>query len=549
MNEDQSLTAIIVGVIFLSVVAMIGSAHTIGVIVFSRRERSRGWYFLFSATLLFIAAYIAFGLDLFLRGFALHDVLPSLIMLGASFFGLLLSRHALESIDGLKRYGDVANYKSLHDDLTSLPNRVAFRNRLGEVVAQAKKEGTHFAILVADLNGFKGVNDTLGHFIGDGVLVELGRRLQSSLRAEDYLARWGGDEFAFVLPNTERVGAEDVAEKLISATDDYFCVEEHEISIGMSVGLALFPLHSDDGSLNCSEWLIRHCMMRSRKRARMSVYMIPARDDNATQRLMMNKNLQLALTRGELELFYQPIVNLRTRTLRVLKRYCAGITLIWVLLNPDEFLRLAELSGLIRQVTRWIMDQAARQLRLWRLRGLNLDVSINLSISDLQDVNVTAQLRNVLDRLNLEPGALTLEVTETSMMTDPEKALESLHRLHDMGVLLAIDDFGTGFASLSYLKRIPARAVKIDRAFIQALPDESDDKIIAESTIALAHALNKVVVAEGVEHESTLDALVELDCDYIQGFYIAPPMPVAELERWFDDPDTPWGIGQKSENA
>jgi len=180
---------------------------------------------------------------------------------------------------------------------------------------------------------------------------------------------------------------------------------------------------------------------------------------------------------------------------------------------------------------------------------LNLDVSINLSISDLQDVNVTAQLRNVLDRLNLEPGALTLEVTETSMMTDPEKALESLHRLHDMGVLLAIDDFGTGFASLSYLKRIPARAVKIDRAFIQALPDESDDKIIAESTIALAHALNKVVVAEGVENESTLDALVELDCDYIQGFYIAPPMPVAELERWFDDPDTPWGIGLKSENA
>ena len=548
MNEDQSLTAIIVGVIFLSVVAMIGSAHTIGVIVFSRRERSRGWYFLFSATLLFIAAYIAFGLDLFFRGFALHDVLPSLIMLGASFFGLLLSRHALESIDGLKRYGDVANYKSLHDDLTSLPNRVAFRNRLGEVVDQAKKEGTHFAILVGDLNGFKGVNDTLGHFIGDGVLVELGRRLQSSLRAEDYLARWGGDEFAFVLPNTERVGAEDVAEKLISATDDYFCVEEHEISIGMSVGLALFPLHSDDGSelLRMADTALYDA--KSKVGSNVCVY-DPARDDNATQRLMMNKNLQLALTRGELELFYQPIVNLGSRRVTSVEALLRWHHPDLGLLNPDEFLRLAELSGLIRQVTRWIMDQAARQLRIWRQRGLNLDVSINLSISDLQDVNVTAQLRNVLDRLNLEPGALTLEVTETSMMTDPEKALESLHRLHDMGVLLAIDDFGTGFASLSYLKRIPARAVKIDRAFIQALPDESDDKIIAESTIALAHALNKVVVAEGVEHESTLDALVELDCDYIQGFYIAPPMPVTELERWFDDPDTPWGIGQPSEKA
>ncbi len=546
MSDGQSLTVIIVGVIFLSVVAMVGSAHTICVIVFSRRERSRGWYFLLLATLLFIAAYITFGLDSFLRGFALRDMLPALIILGASFFGLLLSRHALESIDGLKRYGDVAHYKSLHDDLTSLPNRVAFRARLGEVVAEAKKEGSHFAVLLADLNGFKGVNDTLGHFVGDDVLVELGRRLQSSLRAEDYLARWGGDEFAFVLPNTERVGAEEVAEKLISVTDDYFCVEEHEISIGMSVGLALFPMHSGEGPdlLRMADTALYEA--KSKAGSNVCVY-DPARDDNATQRLMMNKNLQLALTRGELELFYQPIVNLRTQRVTSVEALLRWRHPDLGLLNPDEFLRLAEMSGLIRRVTRWTMDQAARQLRLWRLRGLNLDISINLSISDLQDVNVTAQIRNVLDRLNLESGALTLEVTETSMMTDPDKALESLYRLRDMGVSLAIDDFGTGFASLSYLKRIPARTVKIDRAFIQALPDESDDKIIAESTIALAHALNKVVVAEGVEHESTLEALVELECDYIQGFYVAPPMPVAELESWLEDPDTPWGIGQPND--
>jgi EAL domain-containing protein (putative c-di-GMP-specific phosphodiesterase class I) len=172
-----------------------------------------------------------------------------------------------------------------------------------------------------------------------------------------------------------------------------------------------------------------------------------------------------------------------------------------------------------------------------------LDVSINLSISDIQDWNVTAQLRTVLDRLNLEPGALTLEVTETSMMTDPNKALESLQRLDKMGAMIAIDDFGTGFASLSYLRRIPARAVKIDKAFIQRLSDEADDRIIVESTIAMAHALDKVVVAEGVEEATTLQTLQELGCDYAQGFYIATPMSIGDFEEWLANPDKPWGVG------
>jgi diguanylate cyclase (GGDEF)-like protein len=543
MTDQTTISAIVVGVIILSIIAMAGAAHTIGLIVFKRNERTRGWRFLFAATLLFIGAYIAFGLDLYWRGFSVHDILSSFIMLGGSFFGLLLSRHSLESIDGLISFAEVANYNAQHDDLTGLPNRVAFRSAMSKILTNAREDSDHFAILVADLNGFKGVNDTLGHFIGDGVLQELSRRFTTVLRNDDFVARWGGDEFAFVLPRTDRVGAEEVAEKLISATDDYFSVEEHEISIGMSIGLAMFPLHADDGGelLRMADTALYAA--KAKAGSNIALY-DPASDDNATQRLMMNKNLQLALARDELELFYQPIVNMKTQRVSSVEALLRWHHPDLGLLNPDEFMRLAEMSGLIRQVTRWTMDQAARQLRLWRMRGLRLDVSINLSISDLQDLNVTAQLRNVLDRLNLEPGALTLEVTETSMMTDPNKALESLQRLDQMGAKIAIDDFGTGFASLSYLRRIPAKAVKIDKAFIQRLSSEADDRIIVESTIAMAHALHKVVVAEGVEEASTMQTLQELGCDYVQGFYIATPMPIGDFERWLADPDKPWDVGQ-----
>jgi diguanylate cyclase (GGDEF)-like protein len=542
MTDQSTISTVVVGIIVLSIIAMAGAAHTIGLIVFKRNERSRGWQFLFAATLLFLCAYIAFGLDLYWRGFSVHDILSSLIMLGGSFFGLLLSRHSLESIDGLISFGKVANYNALHDDLTGLPNRVAFRSEMSQILARARDESHHFAVLVADLNGFKGVNDTLGHFVGDGVLEELSRRFKRVLRSDDFVARWGGDEFAFILPLTDRVGAEEVAEKLISATDDYFCVEEHEISVGISMGLAMFPLHADDGGelLRMADTALYAA--KAKAGSHVALY-DPASDDNATQRLMMNKNLQLALARDELELFYQPIINMQTQRVTSVEALLRWHHPDLGLLNPDEFMRLAEMSGLIRQVTRWTMDQAARQLRLWRLRGLNLDVSINLSISDIQDLNVTAQLRNVLDRLNLEPGALTLEVTETSMMTDPNKALESLQRLDKMGAMIAIDDFGTGFASLSYLRRIPARAVKIDKAFIQRLSDEADDRIIVESTIAMAHALDKVVVAEGVEEATTLQTLQELGCDYAQGFYIATPMSIGDFEEWLANPDKPWGVG------
>jgi diguanylate cyclase (GGDEF)-like protein len=418
------------------------------------------------------------------------------------------------------------------DALTGLPNRALFMDRLGQAVRTARRTHGRLAVLAIDLDRFKDVNDTLGHPMGDLLLREVAARLRRALeRGTDTVARLGGDEFAVLIPLQALDGAQVAARKVSDVLSESLTIEGHLIDLGASTGIAVYPEHGED-----ADRLMRHAdiAMYAAKRAGTGHEAYHARQDqNNPGRLSLLGELRQAVDQGQLTLVYQPKLALSGAPERA-----AEALLRWNhpergLISPDKFVPFAEQTGYIKVLTRWVLDGAFRQCAEWRARGLEIGVSVNVSVRDLHTADFLRGVTDLLKRHAVDATRICLEVTESAVMEDPSHALEVLHRLHELGFQLAIDDFGTGYSSLAYLKRLPVDELKIDKSFVRGLGGDGDDAAIVRATIDLAHVMGLSVTAEGVEDEAVLATLRRLGCDRAQGYFISPPLKSEELEEWF----------------
>ena len=431
----------------------------------------------------------------------------------------------------LRKQVEEIEHQAMHDDLTGLPNRVLFRDRVEQALHNAKRNPGEVAVMFLDLDRFKEVNDTLGHESGDVLLREVGQRLAHSLRAGDSVARLGGDEFAVLASNLD--DADDalvVARKLRQAVEWPFTLRGLTLEVEASIGIAIFPEHGTEVDI-----LLRHAdvAMYQSKDAHSGVGIYsPGRDVYSPDRLELLGELRRAIEQGELVLYYQPKVSLKTSEVLGFEALVRWQHPEQGLLAPERFVPFAEHTGLVKPLTRYVMREAVRSCAKWQQVGLDLGVAVNLSARDLLDLHLPDEVRLLLNETGIDASRLELEITENTILSDPVRTRTILGRLKELGVRLAIDDFGSGYSSLGYLKRLPLDVLKIDKSFVMTMMDDDDSAAIVRSTIDLAHNLGLEVVAEGVASEQISAVLDTLHCDAAQGFYFAGPMADGEVPGW-----------------
>lgn len=428
----------------------------------------------------------------------------------------------------LREHVSAIRHQALHDALTGLPNRDLFGDRAEQALARARRDADSVAILLLDLDRFKEINDTLGHRSGDRVLEAAAAALSEVARDSDTVARLGGDEFGVVAPGTDGEGALALAERLLLGLARPIVVDEIELDVVASIGISLFPQHGVSPEL-----LLRHAdvaMYVAKETHRPEVY-AAERDQYSPERLTLVTGLRRAITSGELVVHYQPQADVFSGRIRSVEALVRWEHPTLGLLGPDRFIPVAEHTGLIRLVTTFVLDTALCQSHEWTAAGLDVGVAVNVSARDLMDLTFPDEVAAALDRWQVAPDRLALEITENAILTDPARARQVLERLSDLGVTLAIDDFGSGHSSLGYLKRLPVDVLKIDKSFVLNMAADENDAVIVRSTVDLGHNLGLRVVAEGVEDDAAWEALEQLRCDMAQGFLISRPVTAAEATR------------------
>ncbi len=423
---------------------------------------------------------------------------------------------------------------AIRDPLTGTYNRALLEDRLKQLIAGQRREPATSAILLVDMVRFKYVNDLLGHHTGDLLLKQVVDRIAGVLRESDTLARLGGDEFTVILPDADSEQALQVAEKIIQSMEDDFEVEGHKLSASVSIGIALMPEHGQD-----VDTLLRnadYAMYTAKKRQPGCAIFDPnTAAEIRAARLTLDGALNHDLERNDLFLVYQPVLDIKTGRISYLEALVRWRRPDGRLLLPDDFIRVAEQSGLIRQLTEWIIDTACRELTSLQQANPGLRIGINLSMHILHDYNLADLIGAALARHRLEPRSLLLEITETEVMMDPEQVIEILDQLSGMGFELSIDDFGTGHSSLVYLKRLPVDSLKVDKSFVSDMDTDEDNASIVRATIDLAHNLGLGVTAEGVESRLVYERLKEMGCDSYQGYYIGEPMDTTGIAVWLHE--------------
>lgn len=449
-----------------------------------------------------------------------------------------LERRVIKRTRELAALNRELEHQALHDGLTELPNRVLLQDRLRQAILSAQRKHHQLALLITDLDRFKEINDTLGHHYGDLVLQQVAARMRSSLRESDTIARLGGDEFAVLLPQVVNdIDAINAARKLISALEQPIHLEGQSFHVGASVGVALYPDHGEDGAT-----LMRHAdvamYVAKRSTSGFSLY-DPKEDQHSVGRLALVGELRQAIEQKQLVLFYQPKIDLKSGQVAAVEAVVRWDHPQRGLLLPDEFIPLAEHTGLIRPLTFLVLDEALHQIHLWQKIGLHVRMGINLSARHLQDEYLAEKIGDSMKQWSVSPNLLEFEITESAIMANPLRAMNTLTRLDAMGVGLSIDDFGTGYSSLIYLKQLPVDEIKIDKSFVIDMLENNEDFVIVRSTIDLAHNMGRRVVAEGVESQAVLNTLLELGCDMAQGYHISRPLTAPVLTRWLKNSEWP----------
>jgi diguanylate cyclase (GGDEF)-like protein len=428
------------------------------------------------------------------------------------------------------RQAVINQHQATHDTLTGLPNRAHMHDRLASVLQRASESHSLVGVLMMDLDGFKEINDTLGHHHGDLLLQRVAQRLREETRATDLVARLGGDEFALLVPAPAAVAdCAAVAQRLLEALEGPVTVHGVDLDVRASIGVAVSPTHASDvdSLLSCADMAMYHA---KDSRSGWAVY-DEQLNQHTPERLALVADLRRGIERDELLLHYQPKIDVCDGRLRGVEALVRWQHPERGLMPPGEFVALSEHTGLVRPLTHWVVREALRQARRWREQGFAVPVAVNLSVRALSR-DIAAEVAALLRETGAPSGWLELEITETTMMADPREGLEALEALAAMGVRLSVDDFGTGFSSLGYLKRLPVSEIKIDRSFVTEMDRNASDRAIVRSTIDLAGHLGLEVVAEGVETEAVLAELRSLGCASAQGFLISRPLPPDALLAW-----------------
>jgi diguanylate cyclase len=457
-----------------------------------------------------------------------------------SVFDARMASSTARMAKSLKQANADLKHMVLHDTLTQLPNRLLLEDRIGQAIGESRRAGTRCALLFVDLDRFKVMNDSFGHFVGDELLRAVAGRLRAAMREEDTVSRLGGDEFVVLLRHVQDgADAAMVARKLVELVSAPLRLEGHELSVTPSVGIALFPDHG--GTAQALITNADAAMYQVKKSGRNGFQLFtPEMSTFFPDRLALERDLRKALERRELELYYQPkvdVLNGGTTGMEALVRWRhpqRGLIL------PGDFIPLAEETGIIVPLGQWVLREACRQNKAWQALGLQpLRVAVNISAAQLRHDDLADQIALALRDTGLDAKYLEIEITESVVMQNASAALATLDRLSQMGIHLAVDDFGTGYSSLSYLNRFPINTLKIDSSFIRDLSSDRNDAVIVRAIITLAHSLHLQVVAEGVEHDSQLGFLRSFGSDQYQGYLHSKPLPAAEFEgllrRW-DEP-------------
>jgi diguanylate cyclase (GGDEF)-like protein/PAS domain S-box-containing protein len=445
----------------------------------------------------------------------------------------------LRDVTAMKHQVTSLRHQATHDALTGLPNRTLLFDVLEKAIDGARTSGSVLALMLMDLDRFKEVNDTFGHQFGDALLKQVAFRLQNQMRGEDVVARLGGDEFAVVVPAAADAGSTALtARRILHTLEQQFVIEGQVLEVGASIGIALYPDHGTD-----ARTLLRRAdvaMYSAKQKQTGYSFHREDADPRSADQLSLVVEMRGAIERNELELYYQPKLHMQTG----LMTRCE-VLMRWNhprrgLIGPDQFIPLAERTGLIRSLTDWLLDRALAQCHRWLEHGAPVHVAVNISAKSLLDQSLPEKVQAALERWEIDARFLKIEITESSIMADPAHALAILAMLQSMGVRLSVDDFGTGYSSLTHLRELPIDEIKIDKSFVMGMATSDADAAIVRTVIDLAHNLGKQVCAEGVEDEATWHKLRDLGCDLAQGFWIARPMPAEELMQWLRR--TSWGL-------
>lgn len=419
-------------------------------------------------------------------------------------------------------------YRALHDSLTSLPNRTLLLDRIEHDIHIAKRESHKLSLLILDLDDFKEINDTLGHLAGDNLLIEVGRRISNALRDVDTVARIGGDEFSVLLPHTDEEQAIITSQKILSSFNETIKIDDVEVSITASIGIAIYPEHGED-----VQTLLRYAdiamYIAKRNKLGFEVYN-EKNDEHSISRLSMTRDFRDAMAKNKLNVNFQPVFDMKNKNIIGVEALLRWNHPEHGVVSPEKFISLAEQTGLINNLTYWALDKSVEQVSKWHIYNKDLSVAVNLSVFSFKDPEFVGEVRSVLKKYNFPANKLKLEITESAMMENPLQAIEMLTELRSIGLKLSIDDFGTGFSSMAYLKQLPVDELKIDKSFIIGLDTDKSNDAIVRSTIDLAHNLGLKVVAEGIENEIVNNLLHEYNCDMAQGFHLSLPIPADELE-------------------